>query len=192
MGSYKDNTVEELFHLLKEGDENAFVEIYRRNWRMMFDAAYRRLHDESACEDLVQNIFTDLWERRATLQIENLTGYLLSAVKFQVIKYSTRIPYSIPLLDKLETQFISPLGSEDPLIEAESMELVKLWIAALPEKRREIFLMHYTDEMSTARIAEILGISQKNVQNKINTASKTIRDQLSKMFLLLIGLFMHA
>lgn len=186
MRPYKDYTDDELVNLLKEGDETAFVEIYRQNWRIMFDAAYRRLQDESACEDLVQNIFTDLWERRAALQIDNLTGYLLTAIKFQVIKYSTRSQRSFPILDELEHRIISPLRSEDPLIETESLELVKLWIAALPEKRREIFIMHYMEELSSARIAQLLGISQKTVQNQITTATKTIRDQLLKMFFLMV------
>jgi len=57
----------------------------------------------------------------------------------------------------------------------------------LPEKRREIFTMYYMEELSSAQIAELLGISQKTVQNQITTATNHIREQLFKiLFLVLI------
>lgn len=66
MASYGTHSELQLTALLREGDGEAFVEIYRRNWRMMYNAAFKRLHDEKQCEDLVQNVFTDLWARRST------------------------------------------------------------------------------------------------------------------------------
>ena len=190
MSSYSNHSELKLAALLREGDGEAFVEIYRRNWRMMYNVAFKRLRDEKQCEDLVQNVFTDLWERRGETDIENLSAYLHTAVRFQVIKHSTRMPGASPLADSLESTLISPLRSEDPLIEKEILEIVKLWIAALPEKRREIFLMYYTEELSSSRIAEMLGVSQKTVQNQIATATNSIRDQLSKilfLYIILVG-----
>ena len=184
MSSYQHHSEQQLTALLREGDEEAFVEIYRRNWRRMYNAAFRRLHDENQCEDLVQNIFTDLWERRREADIENLPAYLHTAVRFQVIRQVTRSQGVSPLAENLESALISPLRSEDPLIEKETLEIVKLWIAALPEKRREIFLMYYTEELSSSRIAEVLGVSQKTVQNQIATATNSIREQLSKILFL--------
>lgn len=185
MQHYQTHSDDVLSSLLKEGDEEAFVEIYRRNWRRMYDAAFKRLRDEAACEDLVQNVFTDLWERRSQTDIENIGAYLTTAVRFQVIKYSTRQQRASPLIDDFESMLISSLRTEDPVIESESLMLVRLWIEALPEKRREIFQMHYLEELSSAKIAELLGISQKTVQNQITTATNSIRDQVSKNLLLL-------
>ncbi len=186
MSSYRNHSELQLTALLREGDGEAFVEIYRRNWRMMYNSAFKRLRDEKHCEDLVQNVFTDLWERRGEVEIENLSAYLNTAVRFQAIKHSTRMPGASPLTDSLESVLISPLRSEDPLIEQEILEIVKLWIAALPEKRREIFLMYYTEELSSSRIAEVLGVSRKTVQNQIATATNSIRDQLSKILFMYI------
>jgi len=187
MSSYGNHSELQLAALLREGDGEAFVEIYRRNWRSMYNSAFKRLRDEKQSEDLVQNIFTDLWERRGEVEIENIAAYLLTAVKFQVIRHTTRNPGSSPLTDSLESTLISSLQPEDSLIEQETLEIVKLWISALPEKRREIFLMYYREELSSSRIAEMLGISKKTVQNQLLTATNSIRDQLSKiLFLFLI------
>ncbi len=153
---------------------------------MMYNSAFKRLHDEKQCEDLVQNVFADLWERRGEAEIENLAAYLNTAVRFQVIKHSTRTRGASPLTDNLESTLISSLCPEDPLIEQEILEIVKLWIAALPEKRREIFLMYYKEELSSSRIAEVLGVSRKTVQNQIATATNSIRDQLSKILFLYV------
>jgi RNA polymerase sigma factor (sigma-70 family) len=177
----------QLTTLFIEGDEEAFVEIYRRNWQTMFNSAYKRLEDESQCEDLVQNIFVDLWERRQTVAIDNLSAYLLTAVKFQVIKYSTRRRSTAPLIDNFENYLISPLTSEDHLLDSEIAELVTLWIEALPEKRRMAFVMYYLEGMSTTQISEKLGITQKTVQNQIANASENIRNQVSKVFIFFIA-----
>ncbi len=185
MPSYSNHSELQLTALLREGDGEAFVEIYRRNWRMMYNSAFKRLRDEKLCEDLVQNVFTDLWARRGEVEIENLPAYLNTAVRFQVIRHSTRTRAASPLTDTLESTLISSLRSEDLLIEKETLEIVKLWIAALPEKRREIFLLYYVEELSSSRIAEMLGVSRKTVQNQIASATGSIRDQLSKILFLL-------
>ncbi len=188
MPDFDNLNEQQLTALFMDGDEEAFVEIYRRNWRIMFNAAYKRLGDETQCEDLVQNIFVDLWERRQTILIENLSAYLQTAVRFQVIKYSTRLRSTSPLVEHFENIFISPLKSEDALLESEIAGLVSLWIDALPEKRREAFVMYYLEGQSTSQIAETLGITQKTVQNQIASASASIRSQLSKTLSLLIPL----
>ncbi|MNL39221.1 RNA polymerase sigma factor [compost metagenome] len=64
--------------------------------------------------------------------------------------------------------------------------MIKLWIDALPDKRRKIFLMHYNDDLSTAEIAGRLNISRKTVQNQLNTASQALRLRLVQLLSLLI------
>lgn len=188
MPFYKNHTEQELTALLREGDATAFVEIYRRNWQRMYNTAYKRLKDPYQCEDLVQNIFTDLWERRTEVLIGNLQAYLQTAVRFQVVKYTTRTSNVSPFADILETTLASAGNTDDSIIENELLELVRLWVAALPEKRREIFILYYMEEHSSERIAELLGISQKTVQNQLATATGALRSQLSKVLLVCLML----
>lgn len=89
-----------------------------------------------------------------------------------------------PFADILESSLASAIGTDDPLIENELLDLVKLWIAALPEKRREIFVLYYLEDLSSDQIAERIGISQKTVQNQLATATNTLRSQLSKVLML--------
>lgn len=161
--------------LLKEDNKEAFVLIYRKFWKALYNAAYKRLRDSDRSQDVVQNVFTDLWLRRDRVTITNLPAYLHTAVRFQVYKEVVKQPSDAEFFKVLEEMLVSPLQSDAGLIDEELRELVALWIEALPEKRRQIFLMHFQDELSTDEIAKRLNVSQKTVQNQLNTASTHIR-----------------
>lgn len=175
-----------LFALLKQGDEFAFSQIYKRYWAELYNAAYKRLPEKEICQDIIQNVFADLWTRRATLELDHPTAYLHTAVRFQVLKQFTRNPKNNFLASQLEKELISPLESDGNLLENEVKTLIELYIAALPEKRKAIFLMHYYEGLSTANIAIQLKISRKTVQNQLTTASHALRFKLTNLFLYVI------
>ncbi|RZJ97651.1 MAG: sigma-70 family RNA polymerase sigma factor [Flavobacterium sp.] len=178
-----------LFALLKQGDEAAFEKIYKRYWTGLYQAAYKRLPEKEKCQDIIQNIFVDLWTRRADLTIDNPTAYLHTAVRFQILKQITRNPKNSFISSQFEKELISPLASDHVVLEKEVKSLVELYIAALPEKRKNIFLMHYYEGLSTANIAIQLNVSRKTVQNQLTTASHGLRFKLTHMFLWLLFIY---
>ena len=175
-----------LFALLRQGDENAFAEIYKHYWVELYNAAYKRLPEKEKCQDIIQNVFTDLWNRRTELDLANPAAYLHTAVRFQVLKQISRAPKNSSFNEKFEAELISPLTTDSGVLEKEAKKLIELYIAALPTKRRNIFIMHYYEGLSTANIAFKLNVSQKTVQNQLTTASHGLRFRLTHMFLYLI------
>jgi RNA polymerase sigma-70 factor (family 1) len=171
-----------LFALLKQGDEIAFSKIYKRYWAELYNAAYKRLPEKEKCQDIIQNVFADLWTRREVVAIENPTAYLHTAVRFQVLKQISRNPQNSFLSENFISELISPLETDGELLEKEVKNLIGLYIEALPKKRRHIFVMHYFEGLSTAKIATQLNISQKTVQNQLTTASHALRFRLTHMF----------
>ena len=178
-----------LFALLKQGDETAFEKIYNLYWVQLYNAAYKRLPEKEKCQDIIQNIFTDLWTRREELEIDNPTAYLHTAVKFQVLKQIARNPKNSFITAQFESELISPLACDSSLLEKETKNLIELYIAALPTKRKNIFLMHYYEGLSTANIAFKLNVSRKTVQNQLTTASHGLKFRLTHMFLWLVFLY---
>jgi len=178
----------ELLQLLLADDKQAFEEIYQRYWPLLFDSAYRRTKDIDQCKDIIQDVFADLWNRRGKINIENISAYLHTAVRYQVLKqFSTNkiTPVFFELLDTLtSTQF----SSDHELYEKELADLFDTWINCLPEKRKIIFQMHYRDMLSTNEIAEQLKISQKTVQNQLGIATRDIHDRLIMSACLLVSL----
>lgn len=183
----KQQTDHELCALLKLGDNDAYTIIYEKYWQSLFKTAYQRLKDKEQSQDIIQTVFSDLWRRREKVNIVSLSAYLYAAVRFQVFKKISRKPACSPFLDEFEILLISPVKADDALLERELLNLIRLWIEALPSKRKAIFLMYAEEELSTRQIAEKLGISQKTVQNQLNTTMINLRLRLNKvLFLTLI------
>ncbi|QEC73899.1 hypothetical protein FSB73_21780 [Arachidicoccus ginsenosidivorans] len=85
MNRYKEHTDLELMDLLKNGDEIAFNEIYDRYWKLLFAVAASKLNDFTDAEEAVQDIFADLWKRKAKIVLTySLKSYLAGAVKYRV------------------------------------------------------------------------------------------------------------
>ncbi|MGY0040029.1 RNA polymerase sigma factor [Pedobacter sp. NJ-S-72] len=72
----------DLITSLKQGDQTAMEIIYKKHWEHVFDAAYKRIGSEDIAQDITQDIFISLWEKRETLEIrESLAAYLQGSVK---------------------------------------------------------------------------------------------------------------
>lgn len=172
-----------LFALLRQGDEIAFSKIYKRYWVELYNAAYKRLPEKAHCQDIVQNVFADLWIRRGIVVIDNPTAYLHTAIRFQVLKQISKSPKDSFLTENFLTELISPIETDGELIYKESKVLIELYIDALPKKRRNIFVMRYFENLTTLEIAAELKISQKTVQNQLTVASHALRFKLTNLFL---------
>jgi RNA polymerase sigma-70 factor (family 1) len=178
-----------LFDLLKQGDETAFGKIYKLYWVELYNAAYKRLPEKEKCQDVIQNVFADLWNRREILELENPLAYLHTAVKFQVLKHISRTPKKSHFAHSFENQLISPMKADGQLLDREVKGLLELFIKALPEKRRKIFVLHYFEGLSTAKISVQLNISQKTVQNQLTTATHALKFRLTHLFVFLVSFY---
>lgn len=178
---------------IMEDDSHAYEELYNRYWASLYNAAYKRLNDMDACKDLVQDVFADLWKRRKQVRIEDAAAYLHTSVRFQLFKLVARGGRTTHLSGLFESIASSSYSASSLLQEKELQELVEAWARTLPRKRRNIFLLHYRNEISTAEIANELGISRKTVQNQLNTSLHSLRKQLSRLlfFFSLLSLFLN-
>src|SRR5699024_4693329 len=77
---------EQLLKLIAKDDQEAFKRLFDRYWESLFAAAMHRLKSEALAKDVLQELFTDLWEKRGSLTIRsNVGGYLFTALKHRVI-----------------------------------------------------------------------------------------------------------
>lgn len=169
---------EQLFSLVKQHDRTAFDQLYNRHWLSLFNKAYKRLRDREACCDILQDIFADLWNKRAIRNVDNLAAYLNTAVRNKV--------YTLLSQGKAGNYFVQPFEDIAGAAQADShfnqkeiSNLVRLWMESLPEKRREIFRLRFYEGASTRQISEYLNISQKTVQNQLLLAFRDLRLHLA-------------
>jgi DNA-directed RNA polymerase specialized sigma24 family protein len=66
--AYNERTDQELADLFKAGDHHAFTAIYKRYWKKIYVTALKRLGDDQDAEEIVQDIFLNLWRKRNSLK----------------------------------------------------------------------------------------------------------------------------
>ncbi|TGD81847.1 RNA polymerase sigma factor [Hymenobacter wooponensis] len=165
--SYAEAT---LLDALRAGDEGAFAEVYKRYSFRLFTVAYQKLKSREAAEELVQDLFENLWTRRATIQVEQLDYYLFSAIKYRIINYiktqKLRAGYQL---------YLQVSASEKNTETEEALALNDLTAALLagiqdlPEKSREIFQLSRFEHYSVSEISGQINLSEKTVEGNNRT-----------------------
>jgi RNA polymerase sigma-70 factor (ECF subfamily) len=173
-----------LLELLAQDNRDAFDALYDRYWELLYNAAYKRLKDKEQCKDIIQDVFVDLWCRRGQVTISHVKAYLLTAVRFQIYKLVAREKAGPAFFELYETIEASTSGAEGTLIEKELMDHVKAWIDELPEKKRQMFLLHTQHDKSTKEIANELSLSQKTVQNQLGATIYRLRLHIASFFMM--------
>ena len=168
----------ELFELMVEDNVLAFEEIYNRYTKDMFLFAFNIFRNRQVCEDIVQNVFVDLWSKRKSVNIVRLKPYLLQSVRYQVFKHMRDQKVSKVDLARLDMIDMS-LNISQSLEYIEMKEIIDVKVSELPERCRHIFVLSRYQGKSNKEIAIELGISNQAVKNQISKALKFIRQNLS-------------
>ena len=108
-----------LLGYLRNGDNLAFEEIYKRYWQALLNAAYKRLQNKDASMDVLQNVFTDLWAKKETSGIQNLKAYLFQATRFQSYKYFSKNHHNSPFYNLLDDILVSSSSADEILMDKE-------------------------------------------------------------------------
>lgn len=167
----------QLWNAVQSGSYEAFDELMRRYWQPVFNNAYKRVQSMDVCEDLVQDLFLNLWLKRESLDIINPEAYLMTAIRYRVYSYFSRNSFSKDMLELFE-DITGTRDSDSKLRVSELQKLVRAWIETLPSKRQKIFSLYLEKHLSTSEIALELNISQKTVQNQLNRSMPDLRSRL--------------
>ncbi|MBS1601056.1 MAG: RNA polymerase sigma-70 factor [Bacteroidetes bacterium] len=183
MRSYSTFTDVELAGLLAVEGEAVFRYLYDKYWNKIYVIARHRLNDATEAEEVVQDIFTNLWRRRSTLNLNhNFDSYFAVAAKFEVLNRLSRSARATAF----EKEMAASLNTVDEstiqqLDYAELQRLFHLTVNALPEKCRIIFHLQHEKGYTHQQIAEELGISTKTVDAQLVKARKTLRGALGNL-----------
>jgi len=131
--------------------------------------------DTQAAQDIVQQIFTNLWERGVNFEtIDSVEAYLMRSVRNKVITDQSKRKVTTDLSEETsQTNF----GVVEQLEARETKQRLDSLISRLPEKRQIIFKMSRFDQMTYKQIAESLDISIKTVENQMIAALKFLRNE---------------
>lgn len=188
MYGYSLLTDGELAALLRTGDEKAFREIYQRYWEKTYLKAYKRIHDAFEAEEIVQDIFCNLWRKHETLSlIKGFDSYFAGAVKFEVINRFAKQARQTSLKNEVRSTYAEAANSTFDLIDLKEMQaLLQETLDQLPDKCGLVFRLKFEKEYSQQQIAREMQISEKTVEAHLSKARKILRTKFGSTLGLLI------
>lgn len=166
-----------LINRLRNGDESALTELYNKFWQSLFVSSYNVLKDKELCEDIIQDIFMNIWHNREKLEINiSLKGYMYACARYQVFNQfkKNKDKIHIELFEDLDKRF-QYSTPETQLMHDELLDQINSIVEALPEKCQLVYKLSREEQLSHKEIAERLDISTKTVENHITKALHVIR-----------------
>lgn len=170
--------------------EEHFGRFFRQNYHIACLVALRYVRTFDIAEDLVQDVFVALWEKRENLQVRSdLRSYLFTAVKNHAINLVVRNKSVTISLSEL---FID-LPEEDSLNSFRKEELaIRIFnaIHELPKGCQAIFKLAYEQNLTYQEIADSLQISKNTVKTQMGIAYKQLREKLEMLIFSLLSIFL--
>jgi RNA polymerase sigma-70 factor (ECF subfamily) len=171
-----------LLRELGRGEQSALDSLFRLHYAYLCRAVYRVLPDSHRAEDLVQEVFLDLWRKRDRLQInQSVRAYLRRAAVNKTLNFirdqklavadESQLPYDLRT---------DEAGAQQQLQVAELQAEIDQAIQGLPERCRIIFGLSRFEDMSNQAIADALGISVKTVENQMTKALRLLKVALAR------------
>jgi RNA polymerase sigma-70 factor (family 1) len=169
-----------LVHNLSKGNLLAFNTLYKEYSGRLYRFALGYLKSEAEAEELVQEVFTKIWEKRADLKKELSFKSFLFTIAFNIIRKHFRT--KAYLSEYFKTGIISDLDMQtSQKITYDSLyQYITELVNQLPARRKEIFIKSRFEGLSINEIAEKLKISHKTVENQLTEALKFIRTNLNR------------
>ena len=181
LGAPVQDALEGLIRRCQAGSSQAMEELYNRYKTALFNMAYRYTYDRATAEDLLQEIFIKVFTHLQDVRTsQTFTGWIyriaLNTCYSHLRGKRTELQKNIPLAD-VEGVLHAPAGAETahdvrkPLDEG---------IALLPEKLRQIFLLHDVQGFKHEEISRMLGLSTGTSKSQLFKARLRLRDFLLK------------
>lgn len=164
-----------------KGDQKKFRQLMELTSDDLLCFAIGFLKNKEVAEEIVSDVYVKIWNNRTQLEsILNLKSYLFICVRNGCLSYLRKVKNEkIISIDSVsEFQFVQVEGPENDLIEKEKIEQIYAAIETLPCKCKMAFTLAKISGLKYKEIAEVLGITEKTVNNHLVLAVKKITETL--------------
>ncbi len=177
----------DLFAQIRDGNEEAFRQLFAIYFPRLNDFARKVTKDDEISQDIVQEVFVKVWEKRSEITNLNPEAFLFRLVRNRCIDYIKHLKIISNRLQevRIESKYeelyrIDFIGNEPyVLIEEELRDKINAVIRNLPERCREVFILSRMNGLKNREIADQLNISIKNVERHLSRAFQSLRKNFS-------------
>jgi len=168
---------------LSRGNLLAFNTLYHHYSKHLYGFAFAYLKSEEEAEELVQEVFTIIWEKRSTLREELSFKSFIFTIAFNIIRKHFRKRLS--LLNYLKSGLNSDLDMQtsQKITHDSLFQFISRLVNLLPQRRKEIFIKSRFEGLTIKEISEDLNISHKTVENQLTDALKFIRTNIRSEYI---------
>lgn len=179
---------QEIVGAIREGNERIFEETFRKYYQSLCNYANSILKEMDEAEEVVQNLFLSIWEKRNDLEINiSLKSYLYRAVHNHCLNRIKHLKIREEYQQYAVNFYDASYESVNQTVMKNELETkIEEAIKKLPEQCRLIFRMSRFEELKYHEIAEQLELSPKTVENQIGKALKILRVELAEYLPLII------
>jgi RNA polymerase sigma-70 factor (family 1) len=164
-----------LLERVRSGDSVAFEQLFRRYAEPLYDCAYGYVASRDVAQEVVQQLFVTLWERRRAWQVSGTVAtYLYRAVRNGSLNALRDNRRRIHLIERAHE---AP-GIEQELEAADLARAVARVVARLPERCREVFRLNRYHHLTYAEVAQVLNLSVKTVELHMARALRELRARI--------------
>lgn len=189
----KDAKVEEkqVITQVVTGDLNTFEMVFRDYYKPLVRYGSTFLKDSDEAEDVVQQVFVSLWEKKEQLAIHtSIRAVLYKSVQNACLNKIKHLKVRTVYAEDLKATAVHD-DSSDPVQVNELNERIQVAVENMPEQCGRIFKMSRFEQLRYQEIADQLGLSVKTVENQMGKALKIVREELKDYLPLLILFFIQ-
>lgn len=189
MNQYPDDKL--IINKLREGDVLSFDYIFNKYNKRVYYFAFSYLKNKEEAEDVVQEVFMNLWRFREQInEFYIFNKYLFKITYNEICKKFRKQASDKKQMEEVLRNFIFEDNSTNLDLEYNNLlETANSLIEKLPSRQKKIFLLSINDQLTSEQIAQQLNISKKTVENYLAMAKTTLRKSLSEGGILSILFF---
>lgn len=178
---------------IQQGNKKVFENLFNSYYSYLCAYANKFVLDKDIAEEIVQELFYQIWIKRENLQIKtSLKSYLFRAVHNSCLNYikhkNIQNKYHEEVLKDLQEEHSE---TYDTLENVELQNKIRLAIDKLPTERKKIFLMIRFENLKYIQVAKKLNISIKTVENQMGSALRFLREELKDYLPILIFIIIY-
>ena len=182
-----------LVQQMKDGNQTAFENLFHEHYEILCRFGLKWVQDPDQVEEIVQEAFVGIWEKRDSLNITgSFRSYLFAAIRNACLNYIKHMKVRAEHQTYVQAITNPNLDSADKLLEASELQkAINKAVDELPDRCRAVFKLSREEGKKYSEIAEELDISIKTVENQMGKALKTLRIELKDYLTILILMLLN-
>ncbi|GAB2763478.1 RNA polymerase sigma-70 factor [Rhabdobacter roseus] len=176
--AYLTHPTQHTLHRITQGDQAAFAEIYNHYRKPALKFCTSLLKDEEEAQNMLQEVFIKIWDRRAFIKPElNFQSYLFICLRNMVFDHLKKLEKN-QLLMQYYQERMEVLVEEDK--EERELRIQRLYAAmnSLSKKREQILRLNVEEGKTYQEIAETMHISKNTVKNQLVKAKQILKQKI--------------